>query len=103
MPLCCKLAPKSWRTLASTGTVPPTRCAEQPANRKTCRCNTPHRGHVDCCGTDERSKPYNSVATADLIFRTTGTHLLEANQLFKLNAIRTQLEQLENGGPILDV
>ena len=52
---------------------------------------------------DDRSKPYMSVAAADLIFRTIDTHLLEANQQQELNAIRTQLEQLENGGPILDV
>ena len=42
-------------------------------------------------------------AAADLIFRTIGTHLLEANQQEQLNAIREQLEQLENGGPVLDV
>ena len=52
---------------------------------------------------DERSKPYSRVATADLIFRTIGTHLLEANQQEEINSIRSQLEELENGGPILDV
>jgi hypothetical protein len=52
---------------------------------------------------DERSKPYSRVAAADLIFRTIGTHLLEANQQEQITAIREQLEQLENGGPVLDV
>ena len=52
---------------------------------------------------DERSKPYSRVAAADLIFRTIGTHLLEANQQEEINSIRSQLEELENGGPILDV
>ena len=28
---------------------------------------------------DDKSKPYSRVAAADLIFRTIGTHLLEAN------------------------
>ena len=62
---------KSWHTLASAGTVPPTRCAEQPVNRKTCRCNTPHRGHVDCCGVGRKVQPHSRVAAADLIFRIT--------------------------------
>jgi len=35
-----------------------------------------------------------------LIFRTIGSHLLEANQQEQLNAIR---EQLQNGGPVVDV
>ena len=52
---------------------------------------------------DERSKPYSRVAAADFIFRTIGTHLLEANQQEQITAIREQLEQLENGGPVLDV
>ena len=48
----------------------------------------------------DRSKPYSRVAAADLVFRTIGTHLLEANQQEQITAIREQ-EQLENGG--LDV
>ena len=52
---------------------------------------------------DERSKPYSRVAAADLIFRTIGTHLLEVNQQEQITAIREQLEQLENGGPVLEV
>ena len=35
--------------------------------------------------------------------RTIGTHLLEANQQEQITAIREQLEQLENGVPVLDV
>ena len=52
---------------------------------------------------NERSNPHSRVAAADLIFRTIGTHLLEANQLKELNSVREQLEQLENGGLVLDV
>ena len=52
---------------------------------------------------NERSKPHSRVAVADLIFRIIGTHLLEANQLEELNSIGEQLEQLENGGLVLDV
>jgi len=52
---------------------------------------------------DARSKPYSRVAAADLIFRTIGTHLLEASQQEQLDAIRSQLEALESGGPVLDV
>lgn len=52
---------------------------------------------------NERSKPHSRVAAVDLIFRTIGTHLLEANQLEELNSIGEQLEQLENGGLVLDV
>ena len=37
------------------------------------------------------------------IFRTICTHLLEANQQEQITAIREQLGQLENGGPVLDV
>ena len=52
---------------------------------------------------DPRSKPYSRVAAADLVFRTVATHLLESNQQEQISAIREQLEQLEAGGPILDV
>lgn len=52
---------------------------------------------------DEKSKPYSRVAAADLIFRTIGAHVLEANQQEQLTAIREQLEQLESGGPVVDV
>ena len=51
---------------------------------------------------NERFKPYSRVAAADLIFRTIGTHLLEANQQEELDSMRSQLEQLENGGLVLD-
>ncbi len=52
---------------------------------------------------DPKSKPYSHVAAADLVFRTVATHLLEVNQQEQISAIREQLEQLEAGGPILDV
>ena len=52
---------------------------------------------------DPRSKPHSRVAASDLVFRTVATHLLESNQQEQISAIREQLEQLEAGGPILDV
>ena len=52
---------------------------------------------------NERSKPHSRFAAADLMFRTIGTYLLEANQQEELNSIGEQLEQLENGGLDLDV
>jgi len=52
---------------------------------------------------DERSKPYSRVAAADLVFRTVATQLLEVSQQEQISAIREQLEQLEAGGPIIDV
>mgnify|MGYP001229895100 CR=1 FL=1 len=44
---------------------------------------------------DVRSKPHGHVAAADFIFKTIGTHLLEANQQEQLNVIREELQQLE--------
>ena len=52
---------------------------------------------------DERSKPYSSVAAADLVFRTVATHLLEANHQEQIAAIREQLEVLENARSVIDL
>ena len=51
---------------------------------------------------NERSNPHSRVAAVDLIFRTIA-HTFWRGQLEELNSIREQLEQLENGGLVLDV
>jgi len=52
---------------------------------------------------DKRCKPYSRVNAMALVFQTVATHLLEQSQAEQIAAIREQLEQLENGGPVLDV